>query len=353
MRAVPEFDMRRGPRYVPVLRTKQAEWTALRQLRADVRHAITPCLEVLPSEFVKGPQKLVTRIGRTWGSGPIFLDFGKIDPSNHHGNGDHPITELARAASGGAINPTIVVRTYDDEAFLMAAQRALSAYPTLSVAIRIHYADLEKQFSAGEINSILLALGSIHEDSDLIVDYDVIDATPPDYDWLCSRVPLLSKWRRFIVTGGSFPPDLNGLHVGIRAQPRYDWIHWQNWAESPHARVARTPDFGDYTIQHPVFEEPPEGANPSASIRWATESYWLIARGEALRSKKSSGHLQYYGNAQLLCECGEIEEPAFSYGDTYLWNAANRRGGPGNPTTWIAAGENHHITLTASQVAAL
>ena len=90
-----------------------------------------------------------------------------------------------------------------------------------------------------------------------------------------------------------------------------------------------------------------------APAAWATESYWLIARGEALRSKKSPGNKQYYGNAQLLCEHEEIEEATFSYGDKYLWSAANRQAGPGNPTTWIAAGENHHITLTARQVAAL
>jgi len=260
---------------------------------------------------------------------------------------------LARAASGCAINPIVIVRTHDDEAFLMALQRALRGNSPLSVAIRVHYADLEKQFSAGEINSILLALGSTHEHSDIIVDYDVIDTTPPDYDWLCSRVPLLSRWRRFIVTGGAFPPDLNGLRVGIRAQPRYDWIHWQSWADGPKSRAARIPDFDDYTIQYPVFEDPPEGANPSASIRWAFDTHWLIARGEALRSKKNSGHNQYYGNAQLLCEREDIEDAGFSFGDSYLWSAANRRGGPGNPTTWIAAGENHHITLTARQVAAL
>src|SRR5206468_5480037 len=57
-------------------------------------------------------------------------------------------------------------------------------------------------------SSDLFALDRTHEHSDIIVDYDVIDTTPPDYDWLWSRVPLLSRWRRFIVTGGSFPPDL-------------------------------------------------------------------------------------------------------------------------------------------------
>jgi Beta protein len=62
MKAAPEFDMGRGTRYVPVLRTKQAEWTALRQLATDVREAITPCLEVLPPERAKGPQKLMSLV---------------------------------------------------------------------------------------------------------------------------------------------------------------------------------------------------------------------------------------------------------------------------------------------------
>lgn len=40
-------------RYVPILRTKSAEWTALRELTDDVRQMIMPCLELLPQELTR------------------------------------------------------------------------------------------------------------------------------------------------------------------------------------------------------------------------------------------------------------------------------------------------------------
>ena len=69
-------------RYVPVLRTKLAEWTALRELTDDVRQTITPCLEVLPQELARSGgdtaetlphavRQFTRRIRRNWGSGPI------------------------------------------------------------------------------------------------------------------------------------------------------------------------------------------------------------------------------------------------------------------------------------------
>lgn len=145
--------------------------------------------------------------------------------------------------------------------------------------------------------------------------------------------------------------NLDGMAVGTRAQPRYDWLHWQAWAQAQDQRSGHVRCFCDYTIQHAVYE-PPQGGRPSASIRYAAETYWLIMRGEA-PSKKNGGSRQYYGNAQLLCEHEEFKGSTFSFGDRYVFDAARRSGGPGTPATWITAGINHHVTLTARQVAAL
>ena len=101
-----------------------------------------------------------------------------------------------------------------------------------------------------------------------------------------------------------------------------------------------------------IFREPVEGANPSASIRYTAEDYWVILRGEAVynRRKKESRYNQYFGNAQLLVGREEFKEAHYSYGDRYISDVAQHRKGPGTPTTWLAAGMNHHMTLTAWQV---
>lgn len=118
--------------------------------------------------------------------------------------------------------------------------------------------------------------------------------------------------------------------------------------------VATTPDIGDYTIQHPFYEEPVEGANPTASIRYACDTYWIIMRGQALRKKEKGGgtrHEQYPANAELLCARKEFDGAHFSSGDEYIWSiGSHRQPGPGTPETWLRAGINRHLVLTARQV---
>ncbi len=315
------------PRYVPVLRTKPAEWDALRHLTGDVRRVITPCLEILPAEL-------------------------NVSEQSASEDGEHPVTLLGRAAITYGLKPIFTVGLYHDSKFQVAAREVINIHKR-GVAIRLFYGDLGKDTSHDGIDSLLHVLEVTYSEADLFVDCGVVGDTPADYDWLSSRVPRLHDWRRFIALGGSFPPNLDGLVVGARALPRYDWLHWHAWAVAPKPRTARMPDFSDYTIQHAVFDEPPQGANPSASIRYTADTYWLVMRGEALRNKKNAGNRQYYGNAQLLSEHDQFKGPTYSFGDRYIWDAANRRGGPGTPTTWLAAGINHHITIAANQVAAL
>ena len=72
--------------YVPVLRTKLAEWMALRLLPEDVRRAVTPCLELLPQELAlsngeahnrlpHAVRRFAKKIRRSWGRRPIFVDL--------------------------------------------------------------------------------------------------------------------------------------------------------------------------------------------------------------------------------------------------------------------------------------
>lgn len=233
----------------------------------------------------------------------------------------------------------------------MFATREVVRIHKFRIAVRLHYGDLDKETISEEIDSLLSVLGIAHSEADLFVDCGVIDDLSPDYGWLCGRTPRLLTWRRFIVTGGSFPENLEGMAVGARIRARYDWLQWEAWALTPKLQSARTPDFSDYTIQHAVYE-PRDGGRASASIRYTADKYWMIMRGEA-PSERNAGSRQYFGNAQLLCEREEFRGAPYSFGDGYVSAVANRQSGPGTPTTWLTAGINHHMTLATRQVASV
>lgn len=163
---------------------------------------------------------------------------------------------------------------------------------------------------------------------------------------------MLKRWRTFTVLAGSFPPDLIELKKpGQYEIPRDEWTQWVSQTQQGPA-LPRRPTFGDYTIQHPFYKEPVEGANPSASIRYACDTYWIIMRGQALR-KRDGGtrHAQYPANAELLCARKEFAGAHYSVGDEYIWNVgSHKQPGPGTPETWLRAGINHHVVLTARQI---
>jgi hypothetical protein len=111
------------------------------------------------------------------------------------------------------------------------------------------------------------------------------------------------------------------------------------------------PSFGDYTIQHPIFYEPVEGANVSASIRYTSEAYWVVMRGEGLRNRDGAGFAQYPANAELLLSRKEFCGSHFSYGDAYIWQMGSHQSPTnGNPETWLRAGINHHLVFQARQI---
>ena len=182
------------------------------------------------------------------------------------------------------------------------------------------------------------------------MDYQAPNGSHPDLKTLCASLPQLSKWRSFIVLVGAFPKDLQKLEKNRRHNlQRDDWLFWRNQVRTL-PRDTRRPTFGDYTIQHPVYREPPENSNPSASIRYTHSEYWVIMRGEGLCHKGSAGNAQYPAEAQLLCGMDEFCGAGFSSGDQYIQETSQQPNSPGTPYTWLRAGINHHMTFTTSQI---
>ncbi len=109
--------------------------------------------------------------------------------------------------------------------------------------------------------------------------------------------------------------------------------------------------FGDYAISHPVPKElDPRTMRMSASIRYTTESEWLVVKG---RNVRQFGFDQYFALSKALVERPEFSGLSFSWGDQYIADCADGITGPGNATTWRKVGTNHHITLVTRELANL
>ena len=202
-----------------------------------------------------------------------------------------------------------------------------------------------------DLMQLLSNLGISAQEADILVDLKVTTDASIKLRDICGRLPSLLAWRTFTVASGAFPEDLVDLAKNQQHKlMREDWLSWSS-QNKRRPTLPRRPSFGDYTIQFPHYKKPVDFANPSASIRYTSESYWVIMRGEQLHGADSPGHAQYWANARLLCNREEFCGADYSKGDEYIYDKSQPTKNPGTPQTWLRAGINHHLTFVINQIA--
>lgn len=362
-----------GPKhYVPILKWKRAEQNALGTLSDTQKRDITPLIQfVMPKpkssdgpkqqfDFVVGkfrekmPQ-LSGQISKSWGSSPIFIDFSLLYTT--------PLKiECVRTvtASGHDIGIHVIPVTHlSDDPEFKAAIRSSAQKHSSGICLRLIPHDLADFNRLNEeVRKFLNWSGLTEADIDLLVDTKEIkeDGSYASYVNASRKLYNLSRWRTFIFASGAFPEDL--LHYKIDEEnliPRLDWKNWRD--QIGRTKETRKPTFADYTIQHPIYKESSQFFHPTTSIRYTLDDSWLIMKG-----RKQKFEL-YLANAKLLVDDRDrFFGDGFSFGDKYIAEKAKHYAayiknpkikGTGSTESWLTAGINHHLVLTAHQVANL
>lgn len=349
--------------YVPILRWKRGERIALRELFESDRERMTPLIELVPSDFTSkkiaksgslaDKLSLTTeQISQSWGNSIFFLDPCHIDHLGLNSpNRMHLINILADEAESRGMVMIPVIGLDRGEEYQNAVASIIAAYHR-GVCVRVNLNQINNSLFNSNLEKLITALGAQPSDVDMLLDYQIIVAANPAISSIVNQLPHLSTWRTLIFSSGAFPINLTQFSVGQHMLQRYDWLAWNNNVISNNT-IPRLPSFSDYTIQHPVFVEPPQRANVSASIRYTSHEYWVIMRGEGIFNPGGPGHRQYPAQAQLLSERSEFCGEDFSYGDEYIVNLSSRIGSTGTPETLIRAGINHHMTFVAREISNL
>ena len=331
--------------YVPVLRFKRSEKVALQELRTQARAGITPLLEIVPTADY-APRRVADEIRTHWGPYPFFLDLHHLPEAQ---DGDLMLKMNGALRSHGL--PSIPVVGLSNGRQFQRAVEMVVALDKRGVCIRLFPEDIQSKSLQLGIERLVNTLGLTPERIDLIADYRLISEFNPSYEDLCRVLPELNRWRTFTVISGAFCQDLKDYDKNAQYERnRDDWLSWRNQVLLPS--LPRYPTHGDYTIQYALLVEPPPFPNTSASIRYTSDNYWVIMRGEGKRT--GPGSSQYAANAELLCGRPEFCGAAFSPGDRYIYNLYQRIGRrPGSAETLLRAGISHHVTFVVDQLAKL
>ena len=359
--------------YVPVLRGKAAEFDALDNLPETLKDRMTPLIEIPSKKFnPDDPQtpgrvdlefrKCIARIASSRGERQVFLDLQHLDPLVRGLNNLHPVEVMWREAELVCLfppTPTPVVALDSPLDYRVAVRDVLANADAsfVGLCLRLKNQHLLYPNSQGAVDDFLEFFSLEPESVDLVFDFEMVGKSGFNLGALCAALPYLQRWRTFTTIGGAFPVDLREFDVGEHNHPRWEWRrYFQQVAQG--SSLARRPAFGDYTIQHPIYIEPVDGARPSASVRYTCEQDTLIMRGESLAKDGGAGHKQYPAHAVMLCSRNEFYGQHYSYGDKYIFEIAEKfeelmqreKGGTGGPQEWIAAGINHHLTVVTHQV---
>lgn len=352
--------------YVPILRWKKAEQTALAQLYDHDSICITPLVELVPENFirkdVKGhsiklssnevTNKVVGQLYKYWGERPFFIDLWLLSKDILNNGPSHFLAMLGQYASILKLSLIPVTGLARGSPYQSAVRTVLSIH-NQGVCLRLSREDIKRPTLAKDINTVLSFLKLPPELVDLIVDLQIIDSSVPTFNTLCELIPSINKWRNFIVASGAFPEDLSGLKKNdIHRLGRTDWISWRDQAITKTS-VTRMSIYSDYTIQHALYLQREGSLHYSASIRYTADNYWVIMRGEDVFRRDGPGFEQWPAQAILLCDLPEYCEEKFSYGDKYIKEMSVQLKKTGNIVTWLKAGINHHMTFVVRQLASL
>lgn len=355
--------------YVANVRWKAAEREALQWLGKREKIGLTPLIELIPRNFRTKDgndrpirdclRRIASDIDTFWGPSPAFIDLAYIAAAQIRGADDDPhIFELLAEESRrtfpllpreSSLIPVTGLSRSDD---YQSAVMSIIEEDQTGVCFRVTSDDLADSNATTNFESVLSRLKVDVPDADLVVDLQYLNNVTPNLQDLIAAIPDLSKWRTFTLLAGAFPEDLQGIERdSVGTLTRDEWFYWREQVQLLKKGM-RWPTFGDYTIQHPIFKEPADGCNPSASIRYTFDDYWVIMRGHGLTHCGSLGNAQYTAEAKLLCDMDEFCRPQFSKGDRYIYEASRNPSEPGTPRTWIRAGINHHMVYAVRQIAA-
>lgn len=352
--------------YVPIIRWKRGEQSALLELDESTKDSMTPLIEVAPVEwdfenecYKKTIDEHIVnfsaQIQSNWNhSNPVFIDAIQIciDDEELMENDVHPLeylfTELYNAGIA-AIPVTGLNRGHNYQSAVKNIHYSLNS----GIALRLTEEDFDDIDS--NLTSALEDLDIEVDQVDIVLDYKYIDPQVPAGRMATlvvgaiQSLPNITEWRTLTFAATSFPTNLSQFASGTDGTiPRSEWLIYKKLFEKS---LPRYPAFGDYNISNPEYARiDPRFIQMSANIRYTADDEYLIFRGYSVRSPKYGKWAQ----AQTLC-LRLVAHPKyfgqhFSYGDNYIFECAEGTKSTGNAETWRKVGTNHHLKLATLEL---
>lgn len=346
-------------KYMPIIKWKQGEQIALRNLSPKQRAGMMPLIELQPIDAAPDVKSLTLalpdyvakvsgQISKSIPHSSVCLDASYLSPG-------YPrqinllmivVGYLQKHLLHGVVP---VIHATDLESIDQLAttpKKLLEQQDKIVLRLRTDQIDSSQVVaSVASMASVGIAPPRIH----LLVDqYSLVGRNVADC--VIQVKPYLDEalgagCASLTLAGGSFPINLVGIQQGVTNLPRVEWLVWESLtADTKYKDVV----FADYAVTNPapLPDIDPKQMNPSISIRYAAKDFWRIYKG---RGFKSGAKGEYRNLCQLLVSDDIFPGEKFSYGDSqYYQKASTGNDKNGTPASWRKEATSHHVVLTAN-----
>jgi hypothetical protein len=344
--------------YVPILKWKQGEQGAIKEMSSEEKTHLLPLIEILPPSTRKETtdqdhmNKSILAITNSWGNNPFFLD---VMSWYHTVDSDvHPYEVVLNSLRGTTLFPIFVASLVLDQNECKILKKLLKKDSEIALRLTVDVLvsnNLEKQ-----INLFLKNVKKTPDLTHLILDLQFITPQqrlllPREIITIMNELPYAQDWKSITLAGTSFPDNLGGLKKNTLTQiPRVAWSVWRILTQQTDGYQINFADYGVSGVRPPIEYEAFMGR--SANIRFTSTNHWLVFKGESLLGKK--GFSQYRDLSKELISNEAYLGKDFSWGDLFIFKCATEEDSQtGNQTTWRKVGTSHHIAFVLQQLANL
>lgn len=340
-------------KYLPILKWKQGERIALRNLKGDQWDGVIPLIELQPISAAPNFPSLQLAL-------PTYLDkiskdLAKALPADkacaldtrYLSTGYPKQAQLLNAVClrlskliDRKILPVITNTLVQSETDQL--ERIAERFDECIVRIDTPSVDIT------QVQPIIKLVKNVFKKSAVHVVIDQFSMVGKDSKLMAAAIkPYLdeavaSKCVSVTISGGSFPVNLIGFKQGTFDIERVEWNVWKQIRKNGAFPEVR---YSDYCVTHPALGPviDPTQMNPSVAIRYAADGHWRLFKAGGF---KKGAPNQYMALCQLLLGDAVYSGSAYSYGDKCYSDAANAKLGNGNPSSWRRDATNHHLVLT-------
>ena len=343
-------------RYIPFLKAKRGELTAMGDLAPDVKQSICPFFDFPrkakydATTYAVATQKIASSLRKHWGTDAEFY-FDDFDIEQKLTvRGEHQYAYALKTIQDLQVIPVVSLnRTKHNEA--VTRLKRGGGITSATVAFRAEQDDFESfENSEDQIDYDLISVFEEFEEIDLILDcrlctgMKVSETGEQIATFVQKFCANYDKVRRVIITGSSIPASTRDILTtnSTCTVPRRELSVFKRAQDFSEIDLI----LGDYATVSPFYSD--ADLDPmimqkvmTARLIYTFEGFHYFIRGSSVGS---DGYEQYFGLADTLCRQDFFRGQGYSHGDLYFHQKSRHHGNNCTPGAVIKPSVVSHIT---------